>query len=202
MLFRSRGCGDRQPGSGGLTPDLGVDEYQRCRGRRHHAHHHHGPHHEREDELARGPRRRGRGHHHVEAVGGHAEAVLRRAVRLGDGWMAAGATSTEESLQSLAQIRGYLAEAGRSEADFWLSKRLYIAIDEDEAAARQKLTEALTYQYGGKDQSGVGLAATPSRAVEVMGTLREAGAQHILLNPAYDHMRQMEVLMEKVIPQL
>ena len=73
---------------------------------------------------------------------------------------------------------------------------------EDEAAARQKLTEALTYQYGGKDQSGVGLAATPSRAVEVMGTLREAGAQHILLNPAYDHMRQMEVLMEKVIPQL
>ena len=37
--------------------------------------------------------------------GGHAEAVLRRAVRLGDGWMAAGATSTEESLQSLAQIQ-------------------------------------------------------------------------------------------------
>ena len=44
--------------------------------------------------------------------------------------------------------------------------------------------------------------ATPSHAVEVLGTLREAGAQHILINPAYDHMQQMDVLMNKVIPQL
>jgi hypothetical protein len=60
----------------------------------------------------------------------------------------------------------------------------------------------LSYQYGGRDQSDVGLAATPSRAVEVLGTLREAGAQHILLNPAYDHLQQMDLLMQKVIPQL
>ena len=134
--------------------------------------------------------------------GGHSEPALRRAVRMGDGWMAAGSTSTAESLASLKQIRGYLADAGRRESEFWLSKRLYIAVDENEGRAREKLAAALSYQYGGSDQTGVGLAATPARAVDVLGTLREAGARHILLNPAYDHMQQMDVLMEKVIPQL
>ncbi|MSQ51271.1 MAG: LLM class flavin-dependent oxidoreductase [Betaproteobacteria bacterium] len=134
--------------------------------------------------------------------GGHSEPALRRAVKMGDGWMAAGSTSTEKSLASLKQIRGYLSDAGRKESEFWLSKRLYIAVDENEGRAREKLAAALSYQYGGSDQTGVGLAATPARAVEVLGTLREAGAQHILLNPAFDHMQQMDVLMEKVIPQL
>jgi probable F420-dependent oxidoreductase len=134
--------------------------------------------------------------------GGHSEPALRRAVRMGDGWMAAGSTSTAESLLSLKQIRAYLADAGRKESEFWLSKRIYIAVDENEGRARENLSAALSYQYGGSDQSKVGLAATPTHAVEVLGTLREAGAQHILLNPAYDHMKQMDVLIEKVIPQL
>lgn len=134
--------------------------------------------------------------------GGHSEPALRRAVRMGNGWMAAGSTSTEESLASLSQIRGYLAEAGRKESDFWLSKRIYIAVDDNEALAREKLSAALSYQYGGRDQSDVGLAATPSRAVDVLCRLKEAGAQHILLNPAYDHLQQMDTLLAKVIPQL
>ena len=133
--------------------------------------------------------------------GGHSEPALRRAVRMGDGWMAAGSISTEQSIASLKQICGYLAEAGREESRFMLSKRLYIAVDDNEALARQKLTAALSYQYGG-DQSTMGLAATPNRAVEVVGGLREAGAQHVLLNPAYDHMKQLELLATKVVPQL
>ena len=39
--------------------------------------------------------------------GGHAEAPLRRAGEAGDGWMAAGSVSTEQSIESLQQIRGY-----------------------------------------------------------------------------------------------
>ena len=134
--------------------------------------------------------------------GGHSEPALRRAVKLGDGWMAAGSTSTDESLVSLKQIRGYLADAGRSEKDFWLSKRLYLAVDDNESHARERLSAALSHQYGGSDQSQVGLAATPSHLVDVLGTLQEAGAQHVLLNPAGDHMKQMDLLMDKVIPQL
>ena len=133
--------------------------------------------------------------------GGHAEPAMQRAVRMGDGWMAAGSTSTEQSLKDLGRIREILKEQGRDEKTFWLSKRLYLAIDDNESLARKKLTEALNYHYG-TDMSDVGLAATPSRAVEVLGQIREAGARHILVNPCYDHLRQMELLATKIIPQL
>ena len=140
---------------------------------------------------------------HIPIIfGGHSEPALRRAVRMGNGWMAAGSISTAVSIESLRQIRGYLMDAGRKESEFWLSKRLYTAVDNNEAHARERLTAALGLQYGAGDLSGMGLAATPTRAVEVLGTLREAGVQHILLNPVYEHLQQMDVLVEKVIPQL
>jgi probable F420-dependent oxidoreductase len=134
--------------------------------------------------------------------GGHAEGAMRRAARLGDGWMAAGSTSTAQSLDDIRAMHGYLAEAGRDRAKFLLSKRIYIAVDDDAARARRRLSEALSYQYGGRDQSDVGLAATPSQAVDVLGGLRDAGIGHLLLNPVYDHVEQMELLAAKVVPQL
>jgi len=104
-------------------------------------------------------------------LGGHSEPAMRRAIRLADGWMAAGSTGNEESLVDLDRMRGYLAEAGIDAKRFWLSKRIYIAVADDRAKARQKLNGALSYQYAGRDQSRVGLAATPSEAVEWLGAL-------------------------------
>jgi probable F420-dependent oxidoreductase len=135
-------------------------------------------------------------------LGGHSEPAMRRAIRLADGWMAAGSTSSEDSLADLARMHGYLAEAGRDPKGFWLSKRIYIAVEDDEAKARQKLNAALSYQYAGRDQSHVGLAATPSKAAEWLARFIEAGVDHVLLNPCYEHERQMEILAAKVVPQL
>jgi probable F420-dependent oxidoreductase len=134
--------------------------------------------------------------------GGHSEPAQRRAVRMADGWMAAGSTSTDESLADIRRMHGFLAEAGRDRSRFWLSKRLYIAIDDDENRARRRLSEALAYQYAGRNMDTVGLAATPARAVEVLGTLRDAGLHHVALNPCYDHLDQMSLLASRVIPQL
>ena len=140
---------------------------------------------------------------HIPIVfGGHAEAALRRAVRLGDGWMAAGSISTEQSVDSLKQIRGFLKEAGRDESKFMLSKRLYVAVDDDEAKARAKLSEALSYQYGARDYQSMGVAGAPGRVVEVVGRIREAGAGHMVLNVMYDHLEQMEAVALRVVPQL
>jgi probable F420-dependent oxidoreductase len=135
-------------------------------------------------------------------LGGHSEPAMRRAIRLADGWMAAGSTGSEDSLVDLAKMQGYLAEAGVDPKNFWLSKRIYIAVDDDGAKARQKLNAALSYQYSGRDQSHVGLAATPSEAVEWLGRFIDAGVNHILLNPCYEHESQMEILATKVVPQL
>ena len=135
-------------------------------------------------------------------LGGHSEPAMRRAIKLADGWMAAGSTGSEESIVDLAKMHDYLVEAGRDPKSFWLSKRIYIAVEDDEAKARQKLNAALSYQYAGRDQSHVGLAATPSKAVEWLGRFIDAGVNHILLNPCYEHESQMEILATKVVPQL
>jgi probable F420-dependent oxidoreductase len=135
-------------------------------------------------------------------LGGHSEPAMRRAIRLADGWMAAGSAGSEESIVDLARMQGYLAEAGVDSKSFWLSKRIYIALADDETKARQKLSAALSYQYGGRDQSRVGLATTPSGAAEWLGRFIDAGVNHILLNPCYEHESQMEILATKVVPQL
>ena len=135
-------------------------------------------------------------------LGGHSEPAMRRAIRLAGGWMAAGSTGNEESLVDLGRMHGYLKDAGVDPKSFWLSKRIYIAVEDDRAKAREKLSAALSYQYAGRDQSHVGLAATPSEAVDWLGRFIDAGVDHILLNPCYEHESQMEILASKVVPQL
>ena len=56
--------------------------------------------------------------------GGHADAVLRRLARLGDGWLP-GFRTAEAAAGTLATLDGYLAEAGRSRADIGLEPRLH-----------------------------------------------------------------------------
>jgi alkanesulfonate monooxygenase SsuD/methylene tetrahydromethanopterin reductase-like flavin-dependent oxidoreductase (luciferase family) len=52
-------------------------------------------------------------------IGGHSPAALRRAARLGDGWITAGC-ELDELRVLLGTLRGLLREAGRKEAGFEL----------------------------------------------------------------------------------
>jgi alkanesulfonate monooxygenase SsuD/methylene tetrahydromethanopterin reductase-like flavin-dependent oxidoreductase (luciferase family) len=55
--------------------------------------------------------------------GGHADAVLRRVARIGDGWLLLLRTPAD-ARPALEQLDGYLAEAGRSRADIGIEPRL------------------------------------------------------------------------------
>lgn len=55
--------------------------------------------------------------------GGGADAVLRRAARLGDGWMPL-AASADDARPALDQLDGYLAEAGRTRSAFGIDARI------------------------------------------------------------------------------
>jgi probable F420-dependent oxidoreductase len=59
-------------------------------------------------------------------IGGHADAALRRAGRLGDGWLPQGAPNARMREQ-VAVIRRYASEAGRSEDAVGIEARLTIA---------------------------------------------------------------------------
>ncbi|MCA9973754.1 MAG: LLM class F420-dependent oxidoreductase [Anaerolineales bacterium] len=69
--------------------------------------------------------------------GGHADAVLRRIARLGDGWMP-NYRQAERAKPELEKLAGYLAENGRSLADLGIEWRLHYA-DGNPAAWQQTL---------------------------------------------------------------
>jgi probable F420-dependent oxidoreductase len=136
-------------------------------------------------------------------IGGHAPTALRRAVRYGDGWMGAGASSTQEFLEDIPQVLAYLKERGRDETSFALSKRVYIAVDASEERARERLALGLTQQYGSAQLAGrAGVAGTPKQVVEVLRSMRDAGLHHLLLHPFGDSLQQLEMLSSEVAPAL
>jgi probable F420-dependent oxidoreductase len=55
--------------------------------------------------------------------GGHADAVLRRVARIGDGWLPLYATP-DDARPAIEQLDRYLAEAGRTRADIGIEPRL------------------------------------------------------------------------------
>ena len=135
--------------------------------------------------------------------GGHAAAALRRAVRLGDGWMGAGSARIADFLAQIGEIRRLLKEQGGDAASFTLSKRIYIVVDDDEARAREELEAGFMSHYGtSRMAEAAGVAGTAKHCIEVLRSLRDAGLQHMLLHPFGDARQQLEILTQEVAPQL
>lgn len=59
--------------------------------------------------------------------GGGAERALQRMARIGDGWLATGMDLDDLSAK-LAQLRGFLAEAGRDESEFGVEMRFNLGV--------------------------------------------------------------------------
>ncbi len=57
-------------------------------------------------------------------IGGNADTVLRRAARLGDGWMAT--LPPHQFKESVTKLRAYLEEQGRDLKDFGISNHIYL----------------------------------------------------------------------------
>ena len=66
--------------------------------------------------------------------GGRNDAGLRRAARLADGWMGAGSTTTADFKRHVGVIREALESQERDPSEFPISKRVYIALDDDVGA--------------------------------------------------------------------
>lgn len=58
-------------------------------------------------------------------LGGHADAVLQRVAKMGDGWFP-NYRQAEQARPSLAKLDAYLAEYGRSRADIGIEARLHL----------------------------------------------------------------------------
>src|SRR5215471_10818649 len=125
---------------------------------------------------------------------GHPNAV-RRSAKLADGWMGSGGSSIAHFGQSALILKEALAQAGRDPADFPISKRVFMAVDERPEAARAELHHWFTTVYHnpeGTDASGI--HGTPEEVRERLEELVAMGANHLLLNPVSRYAEQLEAL--------
>jgi probable F420-dependent oxidoreductase len=135
--------------------------------------------------------------------GARDEIGLRRAVRHGDGWMGAGSSSSADFVKQTEIIRRLLDEAKRDPEKFAISKRVYIAVDDDRSRAEGLLREWFGARYRNADMATrVSVWGSRAECTDKLAALIKAGARHLMLNPVFDEMEQMELLANEVTPNL
>ena len=135
--------------------------------------------------------------------GAHAPAAVERAVALGDGFIGAGASSPEEFREVVAILRAALERAGRDARTFPISKRVYLAIDEDEARAGRRLEEWFGQFYGDAGLARrVAVWGSPERCLETVRRIVTHGAGLLIFNPVFDEAEQIERVASEVAPSL
>ena len=129
---------------------------------------------------------------------GHPDAI-KRSAGLADGWMGAGGSSTEDFRRAVPLLREALEKTGRDPERFPISKRIFMAVDENPAVARAALQRWYAEVYHnpeGTDTSGV--HGTVEQVRERLEEFIAMGANHLLLNPVARHVEQLDALAEVV----
>jgi probable F420-dependent oxidoreductase len=123
--------------------------------------------------------------------------ALRRAARLGDGWMGAGPSSSAAFADQVRTLEDALGEEDRDPDSFPIAKRVFVAVEATEARARDRLAARLDGFYGAPGLTErVAICGPPAACAEALAGLVQAGAHELVLNPLYDHLRQLEALTE------
>ena len=119
--------------------------------------------------------------------GGHAEAALRRAVELGNGYIGAGSIAMNTFLEDIKQLP----------PEFPKAKRLYLALGDNLPRLREWFA-AFYHKPEMADQ--VAVWGSPQQIADEIKRMKDAGVNHVLLNPVFDEEEQMERLAEEVLP--
>jgi probable F420-dependent oxidoreductase len=121
--------------------------------------------------------------------GGRAEAALRRAVELGDGYIGAGSTPMDLFLEDIKKLPSRFPKA----------KRLYVALGDN----LPRLREWFGMFYGKPEMADrVAAWGSPQHIADEIIRLKQAGVSHVLLNPLFDEEEQMERLAQDVLTRV
>ena len=118
--------------------------------------------------------------------GGHVDAALHRAVELGDAYIGAGSVPMDTFLEDIKKLP----------ANFPKAKRLYVALGEELPRLREWF-RAFYHKPEMADQ--VAIWGSPQKIIDQIAGLRDAGVNHVLLNPVFDEESQMERLCQEVL---
>jgi probable F420-dependent oxidoreductase len=140
-------------------------------------------------------------------IGGRADAALRRAARLGDGWMPY-VISAERLAQGLEFIAREAEMAHRKFESFGTAAQLFVTISDsyekglDIAAERLSKRYAMNFREAAKRYAAVG---RPADIAEQISAYIKAGARDIgvdLICRRSERMAQLEQFAKEVIPLL
>ena len=132
-------------------------------------------------------------------LGGNHPDAVRRAAKLGDGWIAAGGSKEGAFANSVQILRAELGKLGRDPATFPISKRVFLSVAERPEVAKAELDRWFSVVYrrpGGADAGDI--YGTPAQVREQLEALVAAGANHLLVNPVGRYIEQVEALAEVV----
>jgi probable F420-dependent oxidoreductase len=139
-------------------------------------------------------------------VSGRKESAMRRAARLGDGWLPY-LFSPDAYARSVRTITAEAAAVGRDLADFeWLAY-VYCSIRPDGDRARQDVAEFLGGAYGTTSPQmleRIAPAGTPEQVAARLQEYVDAGVRHIVISPAAhrDTLEIVRLAAEEVLPRL
>jgi alkanesulfonate monooxygenase SsuD/methylene tetrahydromethanopterin reductase-like flavin-dependent oxidoreductase (luciferase family) len=129
-------------------------------------------------------------------------AGLRRAARLGDGWLASAYNTTPAKFAAdWSRVQEFARDAGKPTFTNGLATMMtYVTEDKTEAEriARDVLSPALG--RAPEELFDKLLLGSAEHCAEKLRAYRDAGAQRVFLWPATDAMRQLEVFAERVMP--
>jgi alkanesulfonate monooxygenase SsuD/methylene tetrahydromethanopterin reductase-like flavin-dependent oxidoreductase (luciferase family) len=129
--------------------------------------------------------------------GGQHPKALERTVRKADGYMGAGPTTTEDFAANVQLLRQYMEEQGRDPATLPISKRVYLEVDDNAAAAKQSLDDFFGARYPWMIQSNPNFVAdicvwgSPEQVAEGLLEVVDSGAEMIVLNPIRNLVEHM-----------
>ena len=133
--------------------------------------------------------------------GARAEPAIRRAAKYGDGWMGPGSSSADDFKESVGVLRSALEAEGKDFANFPVSKRVYVAIDDDADRAERRLTDWFGHHYGNRDMAArVSIWGPADHCYEQIDAIIDAGAEHLLLNPVFDYDEHLDALQRYTRP--
>ena len=139
-------------------------------------------------------------------VSGRKPPAMRRAARLGDGWMPY-LVSPDAYARSVRAIRDEAQKAGRDLAGFEWLLYLYCSVRRDGDRAREDVAGFLGRAYGGKPAAMLDRIAPAGTPADVAARLQgyvDAGARHIVISPASASgtLEVVTLAAEEVLPRL
>ena len=128
-------------------------------------------------------------------IGGRHRNSLERAARLADGWVGAGSSSFASFRSAVSGLRRHLEAVGRDPAEFTVAKRVYVAVDDDESRALQRLAGWFEARYGRPEMAEeVAVWGPVDHCLDELSRHSAAGADLIIIAPVFDHIEHIEAL--------